>query len=158
MSVRSIFLTDQIDKVIHREHLHPFGGGGAPDSHICRKPQQELGHFDVKWKLTTYAANGVFLLIDIYSITCYTRDPVCISPPTAAAARAACISPPTYTADADAPPVPGVLRQPPHVSALVAGARRVCCPRGPCRSRASVGRTCMLVYTRTSDAPCTFFF
>ena len=96
---------------------------------------------DERWKLS-------FLLIDIYFITCYTRDPVCISPPTFAAARAACISPPTDTVDKDAPPVPGVLSRPPHVSVLVAGARRVCYPRVAYRSRAFEGRTCVVGYTR----------
>ena len=38
------FLTDQVDKVIHREHLHAIMCGGSSHFHIPRELQQQRGH------------------------------------------------------------------------------------------------------------------
>ena len=77
-----------------------------------------------------------------------TRDPTSISPPTSATAVYSCIFPPTDTVDADAPAAHVAPQRPPRVFDLATGARRVCCPRVACRSRAFEWNTCVLGYTQ----------
>ena len=42
--VSIIFPTHQVDEIVHREHLQSITSGHAPDSRICREPQQQSGH------------------------------------------------------------------------------------------------------------------
>ena len=90
-------------------------------------------------------------------ITSHTRDPASISPPTSTVALNVRISPPTDTADADAPAAHVAPQQTPCVFDLAKGARRVCCPRVACRSRAFEGRTCVLEHTHSSNDTVTLF-
>ena len=49
----STFLTDQVDEVVHQEHLHVIMCGGSSHARISREHQQQRGHLAVVWNLAT---------------------------------------------------------------------------------------------------------